>query len=304
MNETILQSENLCKSYKKFKALDNVSFSVNKGDMYALIGRNGAGKTTIMKIISQLTECTSGNVKIFGKDLSQLGDDKRRIGCLIENPAFYTYMTGYENLKYYAIQKRMSDMGRIDEILKLVGLYDSKDKKCRKYSLGMKQRLGIAIAMLDYPDIVVLDEPINGIDAIGIAQMRETFKRLNTEYGMTFIISSHILSELYVTANKFLFIEQGSVIKELTKEELDNECRKCIFIRTSDVTKAINIIEKDLSLSNIKVIDKTELRIYDLDVDTSALNMNLVRGGVMISEIGETGISLEEYFKQMIREVK
>lgn len=161
-----------------------------------------------------------------------------------ENSAFFGGLTAYQNLKYYALQKGIVDMGQIDEALSLVNLSDVKNKKFRTFSLGMKQRLGIAFAMLDNPDLIILDEPINGLDPIGISQMRETFQKLNSERGITFMISSHILSELYTVANRFLFIDNGRVLKEITKEELDIECAKCVVLKTGDTKHCTTIIEK------------------------------------------------------------
>jgi len=304
MREIVMQTSRLCKSYKKFTALDNVDMTVYRGDIYGLIGRNGAGKTTVMKILTGLTDKSGGDFEIFSKKGAEAQSEKRRIGCLIENPAFFGNLTAYENLKYYAIQKGISDKSQIDESLSLVSLSDVKNKKFRKFSLGMKQRLGIAFAMLDNPDLIILDEPINGLDPIGISELRDTFKRLNSERGVTFIISSHILSELYLTANRFLIIDKGRVLKEITKEELDLECMRCIAIKTSNVKNAAAVIEKELGICDYKVIDSSELRVYQQDTDPEMLNKTLFENGVGVSSVYETGISLEDYFKSLIGEVR
>uniref|UniRef100_UPI0013DA3BA5 ATP-binding cassette domain-containing protein n=2 Tax=Bacillati TaxID=1783272 RepID=UPI0013DA3BA5 len=177
MKDIILRTNNLTKKYKDFTALNNANITINKGDIYGLIGRNGAGKTTLMKVITTLTNKTNGEFYLFDKDDSDLTETKRRIGCLIENPAFFENLTAYQNLKYYAIQKGIVDYSQIDKVLDLVKLSDSKNKKFKTFSLGMKQRLGIAFAMLDNPDFVILDEPINGLDPIGISELRETLKK-------------------------------------------------------------------------------------------------------------------------------
>ncbi|MBO5448822.1 MAG: ATP-binding cassette domain-containing protein [Ruminococcus sp.] len=304
MREIIMQTNRLCKSYKKFTALDNVDMTVYRGDIYGLIGRNGAGKTTVMKIMTGLTEKSGGDFEIFSKKGAEAQNEKRRIGCLIENPAFFGNLTAYENLKYYAIQKGISDKSQIDEALSLVSLSDVKNKKFRKFSLGMKQRLGIAFAMLDNPDLIILDEPINGLDPIGISELRDTFKKLNRERDITFIISSHILSELYLTANRFLIIDKGRVLKEITKEELDLECMRCIAVKTSNVKNAAAVIEKELGICDYKVIDSSELRVYQQDLDPEMLNKTLFENGVGVSSVYETGISLEDYFKSLIGEVR
>lgn len=300
MREIVLQTRHLSKHYKQFTALDHVDMSVYRGDIYGLIGRNGAGKTTIMKIVTGLTDESGGEFEIFSKTGKEAFSEKRRIGCLIENPAFFGGLTAYQNLKYYALQKGITDMGQIDKALALVDLTDVKNKKFRKFSLGMKQRLGIAFALLDNPDLIILDEPINGLDPIGISKLRDTFKKLNAAHGITFIISSHILSELYLTANRFLIIDKGKVIKELTKEELDLECMCCIAIKTNDTKQVAALIETELNYTNYKVIDDQELRIYEEQAKPEEINKLLVQHNVNVSSIYETGISLEDYFKSLI----
>ncbi len=302
MNEVILKTNNLTKKYKEFTALDNVSITISKGDIYGLIGRNGAGKTTLMKLITTLTNPTSGEFELFGEGENNITENKRRIGCLIENPSFFPNLTAYENLKYYAIQKGIVNFNQIDESLKLVGLEDAVHKKFKNFSLGMKQRLGIAFAILDNPDFIILDEPINGLDPIGISDLRETFKRLNEEKKITILISSHILSELYAVATRFCIIENGRVIKELSKEELDIECSKCVVIQTDNIKKAAIILEKELKTTNYKVIDKKEIRLYEYLDQISKISKALTKNDISILGLYETGITLEEYFKSVIKE--
>ncbi len=299
MRETILQTRRLSKSYGSFKALDNVDMTVYKGDIYGLIGRNGAGKTTIMKIVTGLAEKSGGEFELFSKRGEELGDEKRRIGCLIENPAFFGGLTARQNLNYYAIQKGITDKRQIDRALELVNLTDVGNKKFRKFSLGMKQRLGIAFALMDNPDFIILDEPINGLDPIGIRELRDTFQRLNAEEEITFLISSHILSELYMTANRFLIIDKGRVLKELTKEELDLACMRCLAVQAGDVKQAAVILEQK-GISNYKVIDGQELRVYDDSMKPERLNRLLVERGVDVSAVFEAGISLEDYFTSLV----
>lgn len=304
MKEIILKTNNLTKKYKDFIALDNVSITLNKGDIYGLIGRNGAGKTTLMRIISTLTNKTSGSFTLFDCEDNNLLESKKHMGCLIEEPAFFANLTAYENLKYYALQKGIVDSNQIDEAIKLVGLETDKDKKFKNFSLGMKQRLGIAFAIMDNPDFIVLDEPINGLDPIGISDIRETLKRLNEEKNITILISSHILSELYAVATKFCIIEKGHVIKELTKEELDTECSKCIVIKTNDIKNACTVLESELDTTNYKVIGKEEIRLYDYITNPDKVNKTLIKKDVDIKSLYETGITLEDYFKSLIKEEK
>ena len=302
MHEIVLQTNSLTKQYGKFTALDNANMTVYHQDIYGLIGKNGAGKTTLMKVVTGLTEQTGGTFELFGKSGSAAAKEKSRIGCLIENPAFFGNMTAYQNLKYYCLQKGITDLSQIDEALKLVNLTEAKNKKFRKFSLGMKQRLGIAFAILDNPDLIILDEPINGLDPIGISELRDTFRKLSQERGVTLIISSHILSELYAVANRFLFIDGGKVLKEITKEELDKECIRCIVITTDDTKKAAATLESKLNITDYKVISENEIRIYDENAKTEILNKTLFQNEINVTGIHESGVSLEEYFKQLVRE--
>ncbi len=304
MNEIILETHNLTKKYKSFVAIDNANIQISKGDIYGLIGRNGAGKTTLMKLITTLANKTSGDFKLFEKKDTELTETKRRIGCLIENPAFFLNLSAVENLKYYAIQKGIVDKKQIDEAINLVGLTEAKKKKFKTYSLGMKQRLGIAFAILDNPDFIILDEPINGLDPIGISELRDLFKKLNEERNITILISSHILNELYQVANKFCIIEKGRVIKEITKQQLDEECSKCIVIKTTQASKAAVIIEEQLQTKNYKIIDNQEIRLYDYLENSGKVNKVLIKNDIDIISLYETGITLEDYFKTVIKEEK
>lgn len=304
MKEIILKTNDLTKKYNDFIAIDKVNIEINKGDIYGLIGRNGAGKTTLMKIITTLANKTSGEFTLLNHNDNDLTETKRRIGSLIENPAFFPNLSAYDNLKYYAIQKGITNYEQINESLKLVGLDDVKKKKFKNFSLGMKQRLGIAFAILDNPDFIILDEPINGLDPIGISDLRDTFKRLNKERNISILISSHILSELYLLATRFCIIEKGKIIKELSKEELDIECSKCIVIKTDEAKKVAVVLEKDLKTTNYKVVDKEEVRLYDYLENIETVNKTLVKNDINIKQINETGISLEDYFKSIIKEAK
>ena len=302
MREIVLQTKQLTKRYRNFTALDHADMTVYREDIYGLIGRNGAGKTTMMKLVTGLTEQTEGEYSIFGKTGSAAEKEKRRIGCLIENPAFFGNLTAYQNLRYYCYQKGITDLKQIDEALDLVQLTDVKNKKFRKFSLGMKQRLGIAFAVLDNPDLIILDEPINGLDPIGISELRDTFRKLSQERGITLIISSHILSELYAVANRFLFIDKGKVLKEVTKQELDLECSRCLVVKTDNTKKTATILESKLNITDYKVVDSGEIRIYDKSAKPDVLNKVLIQNDVSISGIYESGVSLEDYFKQLVGE--
>lgn len=305
MKEVVLKTNNLTKQYNKNVVLDNVNITIKKGDIYGLIGRNGAGKTTLMKTITTLASPTSGTFELFNtcSENDELFDNKKRIGSLIEYPAFYPNLSAYDNLKYYTIQRGIVDKNQINKVLELVNLTGTGKKKVKTFSLGMKQRLGIALAILNSPDFVILDEPINGLDPIGISELRDTFKKLS-DNGITLLISSHILSELYLLANEFGFLENGKLIKELSKEELDLECSKCLVIKTDDSKKVSVLLEKELNTNNYKVINNEEIRVYDYTDDSDKVSDVLVNNKIKIKGFYESGISLEEYFKEIIKEAK
>ncbi len=305
MREIVLQTHNLTKKYKNFTALDNVNITIKKGDIYGLIGRNGAGKTTLMKLITTLAAPTSGTFTLFGTNSNDnsIFDNKQRVGSLIENPAFYPNLSAYDNLKYYALQRGFTDLSQINKVLKMVNLTNTGKKKVKNFSLGMKQRLGIALAILNNPDFVVLDEPINGLDPIGISELRDTFKTLSNN-GVTLLISSHILSELYLLSTNFGFIENGRLIKSITKEELDLECSKCIVIKTNDSKKVAYLLEKELDTKNYKVIDDDEIRVYDYLEKSDKISNVLANNKIKIKGFYEYGISLEDYFKEIVKEAK
>ena len=277
MKEVVLKTNNLTKQYNKNVVLDNVNITIKKGDIYGLIGRNGAGKTTLMKIITTLASPTSGTFELFNtcSENDELFDNKKRVGSLIEYPAFYPNLSAYDNLKYYTIQRGIVDKNQINKVLELVNLTGTGKKKVKTFSLGMKQRLGIALAILNSPDFVILDEPINGLDPIDISELRDTFKKLS-DNGITLLISSHILSELYLLANEFGFLENGKLIKELSKEELDLECSKCLVIKTDDSKKVSVLLEKELNTNNYKVINNEEIRVYDYTDDSDKVSDVLV----------------------------
>ena len=301
MKPEILKTKQLVKVYQDTHVLDSVNITVNKGDIYALVGRNGAGKTTLMNIVSTLTLATDGKVELFGKDINEHRDTKNRMGCMIENPAFYPNLSAYDNLKYYCLLKGIVDYKRIDQVLKIVNLQEAKTKKFKQFSLGMKQRLGIALAILNYPDFIILDEPINGLDPLGISEVRETLLQLQAQ-NTTILISSHILSELYLVANKFGFLEGGKIIKEVTKEQLDLECSKSLVIKVNDTKAASVILEEKLNTKEYKIINDKEIRIYEYLEKPMVISKTMIENNIELESIQETGISLEEYFKTIIKE--
>lgn len=301
MIQAVLQTNNLTKRYKSVAAVDGVNITVQKGDIYGLIGRNGAGKTTLMRLITALCIKDEGEIALFGKDSeTELNKARKRIGAVIEAPALYPNLSAEQNLEYYRILKGIPDKSIIEKTLKTVDLCDTKSKKVKNFSLGMKQRLGIALALLGSPDFIILDEPINGLDPMGIVEMRDTFTRLNRELGITLMISSHILSELSIVATRYGIINDGKLIKELTSDELKEQCQNCLCIKTDNTAKAASVLETQLKTTKYKVIGQNEIRLYDFLDNPAEVMFVLNNNGVRVSSLNEIGDSLEDYFISLI----
>ena len=295
----IICVDGLIKEYAGIKVVDGVSFSVNKGEIYGLLGRNGAGKTTIMKILLGLANPTSGKVSILGKDMSVNSEKKvlKKVGCIIENPGFYSNLTGTENLEIFA-KLRGLDQDSVKKALELVNL-PYKDKKLfSKYSLGMKQRLAIANAIMHNPEILVLDEPINGLDPIGIAEVRELLKKLK-ESGVSVLISSHILSELENVADRISIIDFGKMIEEINMKEWKNKQNSDIrvFVKEVDIAKKI-LFEIGIEEQNILEFSEGIL-IQNSQLSTTELNKVFVNNNIDLIGIVEDKTCLEDYFKKV-----
>lgn len=272
MNNFVIETKQLTKVYGEQDVVKAVNIHVKKGRIYGLLGRNGAGKTTIMKMILGLTPITSGKVDVFGQDIK--GREKQvfpRIGAIIETPGFYPNLTGTENLEIFAKLRGTVGPNAVKKALEVVGL-PYKDKKLfSKYSLGMKQRLGIANAILHDPELLILDEPTNGLDPIGIAEMRNFIKELSVERGKTILISSHILSEIALLADDIGIIDHGLLLEENSMKELKKKNRKYILLQVSDVSKAALILEHQFHLVDYSVHDDQTLRIYDTCLDMAEI---------------------------------
>jgi ABC-2 type transport system ATP-binding protein len=299
--ETILSLEQVTKTYGKQKALNQVSLNIQKGAVYGLIGRNGAGKTTLLKTITQLIAPTSGTVSLFGsKTTKEWTKALQRSGSVIETPVAYDQLTAEENLAYYCkLRGILNSQQVIKETLELVDLTDTGKKKFKNFSLGMKQKLGIAIAILSNPDFLILDEPINGLDPIAIASFRHLIKRLNEEYGMTIIISSHILSELYQVASCFGFINNGVLIKEISKNEFDQLSEDYIVLKTTDLTQASTLLKDHFSYK-IKAVSQNELHIFEQSHQINEITRLLVANDLIIEGIYYQKQDLENYFTHLI----
>lgn len=301
MENTVLKTYNLSKAYGQFNALDDVNLTIKKGQIYGFIGQNGAGKTTLIRIIAGLTFKSKGNFELFGENEGRnLEQARRRMGCIIDTPVFYPDKTAYSNLEIERIQKGIPGKECIEKALTMVGLQDVKKKKVRNFSLGMKQRLGIAMALLGDPEFLIWDEPINGLDPIGIVEVREMLKKLNVEYGVTILISSHILSELYQLANCYGIIHKGKLLEQITLEELTNRCKKFIFIKVDDATKAAFVIDKKLNTSNFQVLPGNIINLYDYLDQPGKVSTTLAVEGVVVEQITPVGDDLETFFSKLI----
>ncbi len=300
MNNLMIETRQLTKVYGDQTAVNKVNLHVEKGRIYGLLGRNGAGKTTIMKMILGLTSTTSGEVDVFGKNIK--GNEKRiypRIGAIIETPGFYPNLTGTENLEIFTKLRGTSRPNAVKEALEVVGL-PYKDKKIfSKYSLGMKQRLGIANAILHDPELLILDEPTNGLDPIGIAEVRKFIRDLCVERGKTILISSHILSEIALLADDIGIIHNGVLLEESSLTELQKKNGKYILLQVSDTAKATLVLERKFNLKEYSVQDDHTLRLYNTDLDIGAINKALMLENISVSGSQLCNDTLEDYFKKV-----
>ena len=300
MSDFLIETKQLTKIYGEQTAVNSVNLHVKKGRIYGLLGRNGAGKTTIMKMILGLTPITSGEVDVFGQNIK--GKEKRiypRIGAIIETPGFYPNLTGTENLEIFAKLRGTAAPNAVKTALEIVGL-PYKDKKLfSKYSLGMKQRLGIANAILHDPELLILDEPTNGLDPIGIAEVRNFIKDLSEERGKTILISSHILSEIELLADDIGIIDHGVLLEESSMEELQKRNSRYILLQVSDIPKAVTLLERQFAIQDYSVEDDHTLRLYDTSLDMAAVNKALMLQDVSVISSSLYNDTLEDYFKKI-----
>ena len=294
MAEYIIETTDLTKSFGNKKACDEVSMHVKRGDIYGFIGRNGAGKTTAMKLILGLLTPNKGNISLFGST-TNLNESRKKIGSLIETPALYKNATALENMKRYAILFDGKEE-EIKEILDLVGLGNTGKKPAGRFSLGMKQRLGIAIALLGNPEILILDEPINGLDPAGIKEVRDTILKLNKEKGVTFLISSHLLDELGKITTTYGIINNGRLVEEIDAEELKRRCEDHLLIKVNDVDKALHILEDNDLLGRYTKESDNTFTLYDNFDKASAINTILVKNDIEVFELTPNVTGMEEYF--------
>lgn len=300
MSKYVIETKNLTKQYGTQKSVADLNIHVQRGRIYGLLGRNGAGKTTTMKMLLGLTQPTSGEVTIWGKPLRT--NEKKllpRIGSLIESPGFYPNLTATENLRIFATLRGVPNRNAIKNALDLVGL-PYKDKKLfSQYSLGMKQRLAIALAIMHDPELLILDEPINGLDPIGIAEVRSFIRNLCTERGKTILISSHILSEIALLADDIGIIDHGALLEEESLAELEAKSSRHIRFTVSSTTQAARILERNFHETQFIIQDDYKMRLHNLDISVGEIVTAFVENGLTVSEAYVCEESLEDYFKRV-----
>ena len=301
----ILQTNHLTKTIGGKELVTDVNLHLKKGEIYGFLGPNGAGKTTVMKMLTNLWKPTDGSIEIFGETLTPRSYEVlKRMGSIIEFPTFYDNLNGYDNLKLHCEYMGYYNHGSIENALDMLDLTDAADKPVKNYSLGMKERLGIARAILSKPELLILDEPTNGLDPAGMKQIRDLLKTLCTEYGITIMISSHILSEIESIADTVGVIHHGRMMKEISMKTIEQMSLAYIELAVLDTQMASFVLSEKLGLSNFKIIEDGKIRIYDASVSTQELSKVLALNDVEVTALGKKAETLEDYFLKMTAEVK
>lgn len=297
--EYVLRTNALAKKYRDFKALNGLTMNVPKGAIYGFIGKNGAGKTTLIRLICGLQSATSGDYTLYGRKNTdkEISKSRRRMGAVVETPSIYLDMTAEDNLKQQYRILGLPSYDGMKDILKLVGLEDTGKKKARNFSLGMRQRLGIAVALTGSPDFLVLDEPVNGLDPQGIIEIRELILKLNREQQITFLISSHILDELSKIATHYGFIDKGQMVKEISAEDLENACRKCVRLEVTNIGALAHVL--DGMEVEYNVISDRKADVY-AKVNVSKLTLALAKVNCEVISMQERDESLESYYVSLL----
>ena len=301
MKKVVLKTYNITKKYGEQLAVDNVNMTIKKGDIYGFIGKNGAGKTTLIRLITGLIHKSGGEIELLGaNEENELNKARTMVGSLIESSSFYTNMTARENLEVSRLVRNIPGKKCIDEVLELVGLKDVEKKKVKNFSLGMRQRLGIANALMGNPKLLILDEPINGLDPMGIVEIRELLKKINKEKDMTILISSHILSELSELATTYGIISNGKLIEEITAKQLSEKCRQYIDLKVDDTVRAVILLERELGISDYEVLEDSNIKVFSNLDNVGEVNSLLSRSGIIVESISVKGENLEEYFMNKV----
>ncbi|MFC4099363.1 ABC transporter ATP-binding protein [Paenibacillus xanthanilyticus] len=298
----IIQTHDLVKAVKGKTIVSNVNLNVRKGEIYGLLGPNGAGKTTIMKMLTGLIIPTSGEIMLFGKKFDETAKEGlKRVGSIIEYPIFYEHLTAMENLQIHCEYVGFYDKRAIHQALDMVQLRSIEDKRVKDFSLGMKQRLGIARAAITRPELIVLDEPTNGLDPIGIKDMRDLVRTLNKEYGITFLLSSHILAEIEQMADRIGVVRQGQLVDEVSLAEIRQQRTDYLELVTSNVQRSVFLLEHELRATNLKIVQDNKIRIYDAGITAAQISKLLVSQDIEIEEIQKHTGTLEDYFYNQIQ---
>ena len=299
MEASLLTTRDLCKNYRG-PAVDHVSLEVKQGQIFGLVGKNGAGKTTLIRMATGQTMPTSGELALFGEtSVRGLERMRGRLGCMVETPSFFPYLTARENLEYYRIQRGIPGKESVEKALQQVNLTDTGRKKFKNFSLGMKQRLGLALAIMGRPDLLLLDEPINGLDPMGIVEFRDILLNLNRDQGTTILVSSHILSELSNLATHYGFLEKGRLLEQVSAEEIRSRCRDCLEIRVDDAAKAVTALEK-LEVRDLEVLTDGVIRLYSHLDKPQVISRALAEAEVALFGLNQRGSSLEDYFLNLV----
>lgn len=293
----VVELHQISKHYGNFYALSQVSLKIPKGSIYGLIGQNGAGKSTMMKLICGQIKQSEGAIELFGKEPKQDPYCYRRIGSMIETAGFYPSLNAYDNMKVKALSLGCYEEGQLRSLLEGCGIANTGKKKVRHFSLGMKQRLGIAMALLGNPELLILDEPTNGLDPQGIREIRSLLLKLNQEKAITILISSHILEELSKIANHYAIIKEGRILEQLTREELDEKCGDFLCLRCDQPAKAVALLEEHLQLSAYEVVEEDQIHIFT-PLQASAIAEVLITHQIKLHEIYTHKMNLEDYFLQ------
>ena len=299
----ILQTDHLTKRIDGKEIVTDVNLHIKKGEIYGFLGPNGAGKTTVMKMLTNLWKPTKGRIELFGETLTpQSYEVLKRIGSIIEFPVFYDHMTGYDNLKMHCEYMGYYHHGSIENALDMLELSEAAKKPVKNYSLGMKERLGIARAILCRPELLILDEPTNGLDPAGMKQIRSLLKMLCTEYGITIMVSTHILSEIEPVADTVGVIHHGRMVQEISMKEIEQMSLAYIELTTTDTERAACVMNDKLGLTNFKILENGEIRIYDVSVSVQELSKTLALNDVAVTALGRKTDNLENYFLKITAE--
>lgn len=301
VREIILATKNLTKKYNNVSAVNNINLELRQGEIYGLVGKNGAGKTTLLRMLTGQAFATGGSISLFdGTSEEALNIGRKRIGAIIETPSFYSYMSAEQNLEYYRIQRGIPGKECVKQVLEEVRLADTGNKKYKSFSLGMKQRLGLALALMNKPEILLLDEPINGLDPFGIVEIRNLLIKLSQEKNITILISSHILSELSNLVTYYGFIDKGMMVKQISEEDLERECNKYLELKVDNVERTTALLETSLGCTSYMVTPDKAIHLFEYLDQPIKISELIVKNEIGLMSMVVKDINLENYFIQLV----